>query len=425
MRLSPAQLRPSIRHLKFVLIGVFTVVFVFKWLVAEPAPQSDLPQSASASQDSTLSAGLVAAMSKGLSHADDVIRDTQVFLDNLGTAKTFVVDHRVHAFYYSWYGNPSNNGKYIHWNHKVLVTDGKEFQAPEDIGSTFWPALGLYSSKDPSVVNAHFAWMAAAGVGTACVTWWGDKQDEQGERGMTDEVLPLLFAAAELYGMRISFHIEPYPRRDARNVAKNIDYIYETYSQYPAFLPWFFIYDSYLTTSNEWAELLLPGGSLGIRSRHADAVFIGLVVENQHLQELQRAGFDGIYTYFAADGFVWGSTRANWKTISTFADQNHLIFVPCVGPGYDDERIRPWNSRNTHSRSQGAYYDASWKAAMDLQPGAVGITSFNEWHEGTQIEPAVAHSSSTHKYLDYSTEGDPDYYMAATAKWIGQYLETR
>jgi hypothetical protein len=57
-----------------------------------------------------------------------------------------------------------------------------------------------------------------------------------------------------------------------------------------------------------------------------------------------------------------------------------------VGPGYlatratGDLRVKP--------RRAGATYDAMWRAAIRARPDAVTITSYNEWNEGTQIEPA-------------------------------------
>lgn len=65
-----------------------------------------------------------------------------------------------------------------------------------------------------------------------------------------------------------------------------------------------------------------------------------------------------------------------------------------MGPGYDDRRIRPWNAGNTKSRQDGRmrayrercyiveYYDDMWQKALSHQPAFVGITSYNEWHEG-------------------------------------------
>ena len=48
------------------------------------------------------------------------------------------------------------------------------------------------------------------------------------------------------------------------------------------------------------------------------------------------------------------------------------------------------------------------------------ITSFNEWHEGTQIEPAVRKQIPGFTYLDYQPLS-ADYYLKRTADWIGKW----
>ena len=55
-----------------------------------------------------------------------------------------------------------------------------------------------------------------------------------------------------------------------------------------------------------------------------------------------------------------------------------LVFVPSVGPGYNDEGIRPWNAHNTKSRENGGYYDRMWSRALESGAQFVSITSFNE-----------------------------------------------
>jgi hypothetical protein len=57
--------------------------------------------------------------------------------------------------------------------------------------------------------------------------------------------------------------------------------------------------------------------------------------------------------------------------------------------GYCDLRIRPWNHHNTKDRRDGDYYRQSWTAAVSLNPSFISITSWNEWHEGTQIEDCM------------------------------------
>jgi len=61
-----------------------------------------------------------------------------------------------------------------------------------------------------------------------------------------------------------------------------------------------------------------------------------------------------------------------------------------VGPGYNDSLIRPWNTHNEKARDGGRYYDDMWAAAVSAAPEVVSVTSWNEWGEGTQVEPACA-----------------------------------
>ena len=122
-----------------------------------------------------------------------------------------------------------------------------------------------------------------------------------------------------------------------------------------------------------------------------------------------------------------------------FCDKHKLLFIPSVGPGYDDTGIRPWNVLNRKRRKDGQYYTNMWNDAISSNPDAVSITSYNEWGEGTQIEPAVtkiiekkyinvvnSHSMKTdqgdfRKYEDYGAYG-PNYYIDMTRKFSKKLL---
>lgn len=130
--------------------------------------------------------------------------------------------------------------------------------------------------------------------------------------------------------------------------------------------------------------------------------------------------FDGFYTYFGADGFTYGSTSANWPKLSAFARRTGKVFVPSVGPGYVDTRIRPWNGRTTREREQGAYYDRLFRAAIGSGAPVISLTSYNEWHEGTQIESAVPKQAGGFTYQDYAPLA-PEYYLRRTAYWVGEF----
>ena len=67
------------------------------------------------------------------------------------------------------------------------------------------------------------------------------------------------------------------------------------------------------------------------------------------------------------------------------------LYVATVSPGYDDTKIPdPARTAPVVPRGDaGERYLASWEAALGAQPDWVMITSWNEWFEGTAIEPSI------------------------------------
>jgi len=125
---------------------------------------------------------------------------------------------------------------------------------------------------------------------------------------------------------------------------------------------------------------IAPADWVALRDREPG---IQLYAQTTLVGRAAKAGFDGVYTY---DVLLWGG-----DVFSRYCAQAHrvgLTCLPSVGPGYDathataDLRVKP--------RRDGATYDAMWRSAIRSSADGVTITSYNEWHEGTQIEPARA-----------------------------------
>lgn len=334
---------------------------------------------------------------------------------------------KVHVFYYSWWGSPNGSieNEYVHWNHQVLphwdqtVNNrlkhliGTSHRPPLDIASSYYPQLGPYSSSHPKTIALHVKQMRQAGIGVLVLSWYPPGlADGNGRPELADLLAARLLDACRKESIQLAFHIEPYQGRTAQSVWQDAEYLSLRYGGHPAFAkiqdqPLLYVYDSYLIAADDWAKVA--------RERKRNSCAFGLVVEKQHLEQLASTRFFcGLYTYFAATNFVWGSTRSSWKHIVDFARQRGLLTSISIGPGYQDTKIRPWNDVNTRKRLQGRYYQDSFLAAEQAGSDVLSLTSWNEWHEGTQIEPAIPFQG----YSDYTDLGGPDSYLLKTRAMV-------
>lgn len=180
----------------------------------------------------------------------------------------------IHIFYYLWYGNISYDGKWKHWNHEILphwtTSVNKQYPKigtrhfpPEIIHSPYYPLRGTYSSSDSLTILSHFNEIKQTGINVIVVSWWGQKSraastDTQGVN--TDELIPIILQTAlDIEGIKIAFHLEPYPGRTAQSTYEDIVYIYENYGSMNSIYRIdnkivFYIYDSYHISSNDWAQ---------------------------------------------------------------------------------------------------------------------------------------------------------------------------
>jgi glycoprotein endo-alpha-1,2-mannosidase len=257
----------------------------------------------------------------------------------------------VAIFYYPWYGTPAVDGTWGHWNQNG-------HRPPDDVYSRFYPTHGPYSSGDPAVVERQMSQIARAGVDEIVVSWWG--------RGSAEDArLPLVASAARRHHLTVAVHVEPYDGRSPQTLAQDLPYVASLGVRDV------FVYHPRDFTPTEWAAL------------HAEAPSLRLFAGTELVGFAAAAHFDGFYTY---DFMNYGGSK--FARLCAQAHAVHLLCAPSVGPGYDGRRAG--ESPGGRGRKNGGTYDALWSAALAAQPDIVSITSYNEWGEGTQIEPAQA-----------------------------------
>ena len=286
----------------------------------------------------------------------------------------------VAVFYYPWYSTPTRDGRWAHW---YVDRDG----APV-LSTAYYPTRGLYSSSNGGIVAAQMRDIASAGVDTVVVSWWGPGSPE-------DTRLPLVVQMADRLGLDVAIHLEPYIGRDPERAAEDIARLRTQYG-----VTDFYVYDAERDPASAWAQALAP--LEGVRV-FGHTTLVG---------RAKASGFDGLYTY---DVMTW--TGALFKRLCTQAHAAGLLCAPSVGPGFDARFATAEEA--TRSRQNGATYDRMWRAALRAQPDLVTITSYNEWQEGTQIEPARASVDRPGYDGAWGRAGlaAQRAYLAATAGW--------
>jgi hypothetical protein len=318
----------------------------------------------------------------------------------------------VHLFYYPWYGSPAVSGGYRHWPQGGHTP-------PDDIGADLYPVLGAYDSGDfTGAVEQHMRWVEQSGAGVIVYSWWGQGSYEDGlVAGVLD--------AANRHGIKVAWHLEPYGGRTAASTVDDIRYLNARYGGHPAFYRSadhgnkgaFYVFESLSVPDADWAAL--------------DAVTGDSIVLAQTTDTSRIAHFSGLYTY---DGIA-GATAPGWENAGEYAKAHGLIWSPSVAPGYVDDRAVPGNTTPTLGRANGASYDQEWGNALDPAKGGVptwvSVTSFNEWHEGSVIEPARSSPPAGFGYQTFNGAygrtgaAAETAYLDRTAYWAGEFEARR
>ena len=305
-------------------------------------------------------------------------------------------------FFYPWYGTPTSTASgWRHW-------DQGGHSPPYDIGSSFYPALGPYGSTETATVDTQMSQIASAGINQIIVSWWGQGSYE-------DQALSIIQPIAAAHGLDVAVHLEPYGSRTVATVGSDIAYLLNKG------ISEVYVYTATSMPAGSWAQvhaefptvtLFAQGGPSFAKSGGLAAFAVA-------------GGFDGIYTYDPVN--FQGS---DFPALCAAARADGLLCAPSVAPGFDATRAT--SNQTVVSREGGARYDAMWSGAIAAAPDLITITSFNEWHEGSQIEPAqpfcIPNQGSC--YQDYTGAyglADPQSqgaYLSRTASWTSLYRGT-
>lgn len=352
---------------------------------------------------------------------------------------TAAKDKHVLALYYPWYGTPARSGQWLHQE--------PDKQEPKKMADhAHFPALGAYDSTDPAVIERHLGEAQAAGIDTLVCSWWG-------RTDRTDVAIHLLLRRAAAHSLKICVLWErpgadAAPRADAPKAGDQVTpkdkvtpngsragsaattassglkaaspaptppqpattpltkadaaqadlvYLLSTLAKNPAYLrvsgkPVVFLYagTSQALTPEQWTTVTV---------RAAAQVPPGVQLIGSGQSPADVLLWDGFYTLNTTRSMAGASLadcaqiqRETFRPLIALARKTGGISVEAVLPGYDDRRANDGTGRmegTVADRLGGQLYSTLWDQAIQDGPDWVLVNSFNQWHNGTEVEPSV------------------------------------
>jgi glycoprotein endo-alpha-1,2-mannosidase len=315
------------------------------------------------------------------------------------------VPHEVLALYYGWYGEMKETPTGVIDRAWEQVNTNKH----EIRKTAHYPINGPYSSHNTEILDWQIDQAKSHGITGFVVSWSGTGP----EASWQEKSLQILLERAEKKNFKISIYWEQAPSEGRGQIERaigEISYVLTRYGKSPVFLkvdgkPVIFAYGRliYQVPVAAWPEIMR-----GIRAKAGDFALIA----DGHQQSYVDL-FDGIHSY-GLDGLPIDLERklTNDKltNLRSWAAQYYdrgvkmsrresRISCLDVVPGSDQRRA--YNFDWQTDRLNGETYRVLWEEAIRAKPDWVIITSWNEWPEGTEIEPSLELGD---KYLQITAE---------------------
>ncbi len=317
---------------------------------------------------------------------------------------------RVLAHYMPWFrAEPQPDGT-MAWDHWQWFGKGTKHDPSSirpdgrrDIASVYDPLIGPYDGRDPDVLEYHFLSARAAGIEGFIADWYGPGV-------YTDEVFARMLPVAEAQGMKVAVCLEEksfYPdyapvatREEAVDeMVRQVRYVLDRYAGSPAY--WHHGGKPVLLMFRNHKE-----GRLGRHVLRPDELKRAIAMVGRAFQ-LVPGHADAEYVDAARATFSWLAETNDLAAYYASAQELERLgridlWMASVNPGFDDSGVWGWgNGPRLVERRGFSEYLRYWEAVRQHKPAVVQVVTWNDFGEGTTIEPAHPYGFD---YLDVTEQ---------------------
>ncbi len=281
------------------------------------------------------------------------------------------------------------------------------------------PILGKYDSGQEDVVTQQIAWSAAAGINVWDLEWVmpNDLLDTNLQKTVLTNPHIGDIHLAMFYDYAIRFNNDNNLTPDkVTTILSDFQYLATRYFSHPSYLkvgqgrPAVFFYDALNLQPVSAVQQMVAQIRQSMSATGFNIYLIGDEYYPLRSPDPARIGnWDAIFGYNTYAGYAGYSDdngflafqSTMYSQYQAVAQQLGVDFVPSLTPGFNDRAVRrtcadnPALARRTSaSAPEGSMFmdflgTLALPYANNSKLKMIHITSFNEWHEDTQLEPSV------------------------------------
>ncbi|MDQ2799830.1 MAG: glycoside hydrolase family 71/99-like protein [Armatimonadota bacterium] len=292
------------------------------------------------------------------------------------------------AHYMPWFqAKPTSADWGWHWTmghyHPDTVTQGRR-----EAASKYYPLMGLYDSSDPDALDCQVLLMKLAGIDGVLIDWYGT--DDYLDFGQNHRNTLQMIRAVKKAGLRfaIVYEDQTVPKLIAGHIIPETDAV----SHGKQMLAWmqahWFSDPAYLTLNGRPVFLVFGNGYYS--SAQWTQIFAGLPQPPLYFTEEYRREP-------AVGGFAWpqpsGGTDGSFRALDQFYTRSAPWpqAMPAAWPRFDDiyAQAGVHDSWGHIDDRDGQTYAETLERALKSDASVIQLVTWNDWGEGTQIEPSV------------------------------------
>jgi hypothetical protein len=282
----------------------------------------------------------------------------------LGDNSREFADDIIAVFHYPWYGHPDTTGHWVHWtdsSHSPPLTWSANY-APDYPDSNWDPWTMLYDSTSPALLRWQDQGMARAGVDLAIGSWWGRGTFE-------DNALGPAIRLCKSVQWCIYYEMEAFSDPPVEDILADLRSVIDRFGPTR----------NYARVDGKWLVFIYVANDEDAASRWAQAKL-----------QLRDIGYD---TYINAFGSPSPLNFPDpWDAIHIYNPATRQTCTDTIATGDDSATLSPgfWLIHEAPRLERDLQeYTNAWAdiVAEADRSRFILVETWNEWHEGTSIEP--------------------------------------